>query len=333
MKVVAILFVIILHVVEHIGCQRSNFEVAYGCRFIKSISVSCINLFALATGFLCINSKCRYSRLVKLWVSAVFWGLIMLVICKFCLELDTPIIFYFHAAFPVMYNQYWFFTAYFLLFLMIPFLNSGVRNMSIAQFRHLFIAIAIFICGYSCWGCGDRFVMHYGYSFAWLCVVYVVGAFIRLHFTAKINSGRCFQLTVLIAFFSGFSMPSTNYASGIGIPCFYTSPFTLAISLLIFLGCLNLRFSEKVAKFLKVVSATTFGIYLIHVQPFVWVNVWLYYLRQVKVESILGLIFAVFSLSFIVFVALVIAEHARIKLFERMGIERLTAKVDRILPR
>ena len=338
-KVVAIFFVMVHHVSDcGLDWQCTNLNLAYVHTLIHSVSYSCIDLFALATGFLCVNSKCRYSRLATLWVAAFFWGLTMLAFSKLCLGLDITWKYYLNAALPVLRQQYWFFTAYFMLFLVMPFLNSGIKSITKRELHHLLVAIAIFLCGYSCLGCGDQFQMHSGYSFGWLCVVYVIGAYIRIYSPLKMSPPKCFCVAGVIAFVCCFRQLLSIVIS-YRIPgdrfCLsaYTSPFTLAIALFIFIGCLNLSFSERIARFLKTAAATTFGIYLIHVQPFVWKNIWHFHLHQIQVGSISKLIVLVTSLSLLTFIAFAIVEHIRLKVFDRLGINRLIGKIDLLFPR
>lgn len=337
-KIIAIFLVLVCHVsYRGLDVSHDSLGLAYVHTLIHSVSFSCIDLFALATGFLCLNSKCRYSRLATLWVAAFSWGMIMLVLSTFCPGLNVPCSFFANAALPVLNRQYWFFTSYFMLFLAMPFLNRGIKGLEKREFHHLLAAIAIFLCGYSCLGRGDQFRMCYGYSFVWLCVVYIIGAYIKLYNPITIPPKTCFCLAGAIAFASSFreflsalfsyEIPGSQFST-----ISYTSPFTLAVAIFIFMGCLNLTFSERTANLLKKISATTFGIYLIHSQPFVW-DVWRYEFHKIKVTSIGNLLLLVSSFSFIAFVSFSLMEHLRLKVFERLGINRLINKIDNILPR
>lgn len=277
-KIIAIYFVMIHHVSDcGVDVSIGNNACSYVHLLIHSLSYSCIDLFALATGFLCVSSSCKYSRIVNLWLSAFFWGLVMLLACRI-VGYSVPLKYFFNAAFPIWRSQYWFLTAYFMMFFFMPFLNKGIKAMSRREFHHLFTVIAIFICGYSIYS-GDLFSLRRGYSFPWLCIVYLIGAYIRIFNPCHWNTSTCFVSAVVVAFITclrqlislliGWRIPGDRFCL-----VSYVSASTLCIAILIFLGCLKLEIGEKTSRFLKTVSTTTFGIYLIHVQPYVWKNVW-----------------------------------------------------------
>ncbi len=337
-KIIAIFFVMVHHVSDcGLDVQSGNLTLTYVHRLLHSVSYSCIDLFALATGFLCVNSSCRYSRIVSLWVSTVFWGVTVLLFSQFCLGYSIPFKSWFNALFPVWRAQYWFFTAYFMLFFFMPCLNRSVKNMTKREFQHLLVAIGIFICGYSLCS-GDRFSMRYGYSFPWLCIVYLMGAYLRIYPPRKLKPRFCFSMAFLIAFIAclrqllpiliGVRIPGDRF-----VIISYVSPFTLGVAIMIFLGCLNMTIGDKVGRFLKTTAATTFGIYLIHVQPFVWQNIWHTNLHKIKVDSPIELVSLVLIISIVTFVGFATLEHCRLKLFAVLGIDNLIQKVDTFIRR
>lgn len=336
-KIIAIYFVMIHHVSDcGIDVINSDFVCLYVHSFIHCISYSCIDIFALATGFLCVNSSCRYSRIVNLWLSAFFWGLTMLTVC--CLAgYSIHWKFFVKAAFPIWRNQYWFLTAYFMLFFFMPFLNKGIKGMSRKEFHHLFAAVAIFICGYSIYS-GDLFSLRRGYSFPWLSIVYVIGAYIRLFNPCQWSASTCFMSAGGIAFITclrqfisiliGYRIPGDRFCI-----VSYVSASTLCIAILIFLGCLKIDVGAKVGGLFKNVAATTFGIYLIHVQPFVWNCVWYEKLHQIKITNVSQMIVVVFGIATATFIVFSIFEYLRIKMFKKFGVDCLVAKIDNIIKR
>ena len=332
-KIIAIFFVMVHHVSDcGVDVQTGNLTLSYFHILIHSISYSCIDLFALATGFLCVNSSCRYSRIVSLWVSTVFWGVTALLFTHFCLGYSIPWKIYFNALFPIWRGQYWFFTAYFMLFFFIPCLNKSITNMTKLEFQHLLVVIGVFICGYSIYST-DLFSMRRGYSFPWLCIVYIIGAYLRIYPPRKLSSVVCFSIAALIAFITCFRQ-FVSAIIGFRIPgdrfCLisYVSPFTLAIAIMIFIGCINMMFSDKMSRFLKTVATTTFGVYLIHVQPFVWKNVWMAKFHSIEVGSVSGLFLIVFLFSVGTFVGLSLLEYCRLLMFSKIGIDKLICKID-----
>lgn len=338
-KIIAIWLVIVVHISGSISISASSFGITWFNSIFLSVSMSCIDLFAIATGFLCITSSCRYSRLLSLWVTTVFWGVVMLFFAHFAIGLEIPIRAWVKATLPILGDQYWFFTAYFMLFLFMPLLNNGLTTLDKSEYRRLLIALTIFICGYSCVGFGgDRFSMSAGYSFPWLAIAYVFGAYIRLYWFGKHSFHWYFAIAFAIAllpcvrqFLSilvGFRIPGDRFCL-----VSYTSPFTFAVAIFLLLGSLRVQIkNEKLCCALKMMSSCTFGIYLIHVQPYIF-GVWRTEWHKVQVTNGWTLLAVILGGSIALFVGLCLIEFVRIKLFTILGIEKLIARFDKLLPR
>lgn len=101
-KIVAIVLVVIHHISDFglfINVYNPNM-LTWAHSYIHSIAYSCVDVFALATGYLCISSRCKYSRLVQLWIAAVFWGVLLLT-CHLLLGCDIGAMRFVRALVPV----------------------------------------------------------------------------------------------------------------------------------------------------------------------------------------------------------------------------------------
>lgn len=338
-KILAIFFVMVHHVSDcglTINLQTPTM-LSWIHSLVHSVAYSCIDIFALATGYLCVDSKCKYSRLATLWLSAVFWGVLMLLLCQFVGGHEIVAKQYIKALMPVLGRQYWFLTAYFMLFLFMPLLNAAVSAMSKQEYNRFLAAVLIFMCGYTNLGV-DPFGLSGGYSFLWLAVVYLFGAYIKRYSPIRIGSAKCFAIAMFFAFlpclrqlFSlilGFRIPGDRFSF-----VAYPSVFTLFVAVFVFIGCLNLKYGAKVSRLARVVASTTFGVYLIHVQPFVWHNVWYATLEKIEVSTIPFYIGVTIGLSVMTFVILSAIEFVRLKLFDVLKVPQMLLKIDKVLPR
>ncbi len=300
--------------------------------------MSCIDLFAIATGYLCLTSSCKYSRLLSLWVSAVFWGMAMLVLCDTILGFDVPWKYYVNAAFPILRGQYWFFTAYFMLFFFMPLINKAMLNISRKEFDRLLVAMLLFMGIYS-WSGKDLFYLKHGFSFVWLFSMYLVGGYIRLYDPIRMKPAKCFLIASGLAFlpsvrqllsiFVGFRIPGDSF----GLAS-YVSPFTIGVAVFIFVGCLHLRIeNQRFVKLITAVSSTTFGIYLMHAQPFVWAKLWLPSMHKIVTYDIAMYMLYALLIPVIAFVVMSCVEYLRIMLFEKAGVHRILSRADDVLSR
>ena len=91
------------------------------------------NGFALISGIVGYKSH-RYSKLIYLWLTVVFYSVgIHLYIKyfhkKFIIVNDISVEF-----FPIIFKRYWYFTAYFGMYLFLPVINKGISCLTIVFF-------------------------------------------------------------------------------------------------------------------------------------------------------------------------------------------------------
>lgn len=337
-KIIAIFFVVAIHSCNQFTFDRANLPLSWVVSFFVSITLSCIDLFAIATGYLCLKSSCKYSRIVKLWLSALFWGMTMLVVSDTILGFDVSWKSYVNAGFPILRSQYWFFTAYFMLFIFMPLINKAITNISKKEFNRLLVAMLVFMGVYS-WSGKDVFNLKEGYSFVWLLSMYLVGGYIRLYNPIAMRPAKCFVIALGFAFLPcirqllsilvGFRIPGDRF-----LLASYVSPFTIGVAVFIFVGCLQLKVHNKrVSNLISAVSATTFGVYLIHVQRFVWSSIWLPSMHKIETQTIGMYVACSLFVPVIAFVIMASVEYIRLKLFEKLGVNKVLSRIDEILPR
>jgi surface polysaccharide O-acyltransferase-like enzyme len=162
------------------------------------------NGFALISGIVGFRTN-RYSNLMHLWLVVFFYsaGIHFYIkhfkknyVIKYNISID---------CFPVIFHRYWYFTAYFGMYLFLPLINKGISCLTKNEFRLVIIStLGIFIF----WKdfknpYEDVFKMREGLSMIWLLTYYIVGAYIGkypIHF-----SGIKKFIFNMICFFISFS--------------------------------------------------------------------------------------------------------------------------------
>lgn len=76
-----------------------------------------------------INSKITLKKIIKLWLPIFFWSLILYLIMGKVTSNPFTIKSLIKSIFPIVFAQYWFMTAYFFMYLLIPILNIIVKNI------------------------------------------------------------------------------------------------------------------------------------------------------------------------------------------------------------
>ena len=133
MRMLAMLFVTILHVLGQGGIlngaepRSANYWIAW---FMEVGAYCAVNCYALISGYVGVNSKYKYSSVILLWLRVVFYTILITGIFSVILPEAVSLVHWKNAVFPVMTGQYWYFTAYFCLYLLTPFINKMIQEMS-----------------------------------------------------------------------------------------------------------------------------------------------------------------------------------------------------------
>lgn len=263
-KVCGVFLVFVVHILNRGGVIRAVAEHSSqqkGAWLLLAIGYCCVNCFGIATGYLMAEKKVKYARLLELWLQVFFYGEIITLLFSFFAPQYLEKHAFRIATFPVLSVEYWYFTAYVGLFLFIPFLNKMLASMS-KQLLALLSCTILFICIYSL-SDTDVFGLGKGYSMLWLVILYLVGAILKKVDLEKIPTWVCWLgifLNTAITFIASFSKEyqDTFYS--------YTSPFILGNAICLFFLCKKIQWKKEHC-WISWLSAASFGVYLLHVQP------------------------------------------------------------------
>lgn len=159
------------------------FEIATGCA---------VNVFALISGYVMWHSKTTVSRISELWMQVFFYGALMTGIFFAIMPESIGPSSLVNTIFPFTRSNYWYMTAYFGMYLLIPVLNAGIQNITKKAFGASLFACFIFFSIIPVFLLENPYGFSGGYSMLWLCLMYLVGAYIskyRIAEKAKKSTG------------------------------------------------------------------------------------------------------------------------------------------------
>lgn len=193
-----------------------------------------------------------------------------------------------NAFLPVIRKDYWYFTAYFLMFFLIPLFNAALNNLSRRQLRAVLL-ISVFLFTFipcfarlKLWdgGISDLFWTSGGYNTCWLSLLYLVGGYVRLYSPFENVKNWFFALLFFASSILtlGVKLGVEKFlpfwkAAGLNSTLVnYTSPtiFLCGFCLLMIFCRLRISHGKKLIAFL---SPLAFGVYLNHVNPLIWNDV------------------------------------------------------------
>lgn len=326
-KIIAMVFVVGTHV------AGSGFPIEGGgaLRWIRATTLglfdSCIDIFAIASGYVGIMAQFRLSRIVELWLQVVFTCVVcslgLVWVTGSSLGLDEWI----RSFMPIAGAKYWYMTAYFMLAFTMPFLNAGVSALD-RKTSGLVIAIMLaIVCGQSFVGIKGGLGVEAGYSYAWLVILYLVGAYWRLYGDRlEFSTLHWFLPMVPLAFVSGVvpnylpsAIASRVYWLG------YISPFTVALSVCIFGWALSLKVENvRAQQAIKLVSSCTLGVYLFYYTPLIYGHAIKPYITSVHPTGAVSWWSYVMGTTLVVFGLCAILDYARQLIFK--GVKHYAVK-------
>jgi surface polysaccharide O-acyltransferase-like enzyme len=171
-------------IINHIIYQEKTLSKFKPFKQFKKLKLLHILLFWHNNGFAFISGfigykKHKYSNLFYLWSSVFFYSI---VIHLFYLKYKPQIIIndkFYYNLFPIIFNRYWFFTAYFGMYLFLPIINKGIAYLTKSELKICFISLLIiFVFWHDIMNLdNDIFFINKGFSVLWLLIFYISGAY------------------------------------------------------------------------------------------------------------------------------------------------------------
>lgn len=313
------------------AAQGTQLSVSWLIEIAAYCAVDC---YAIISGFVCYReaeTKYHYTKYISFWVP-IFTYSFGITLCTFILKPEAhgfgELI---RAALPISTSLYWYANAYTGLFFIIPWLNKLVRSCSKSEMNIL--ALLIFFV-FSCYATvssnySDVFRLESGYSFAWLTILYTLGAWIKKcdisHIMARgfwiALSAVCILITWLTHVF----------VSSLFVTYISPSIVIVAISLVAFFSTATL--TKKLLTFTAIFSPAAFGVYVLHLHHIIWNKFIDGKFAWIATSVAWKIPFEVFISAAAVFVVCIVVERIRISVFNVLGISKLILIIERLLER
>ena len=338
-RVISMFFVVILHIIGEGGVIEASESVASVLIFniIYTIIRGCTNIFAIVTGYLMCSKKIKLSRYIYLHLQVSFIAVICSVFSSLYLNHDILMIksYFFTWIFPVLLETYWYFTAYTILYMLIPLINKFIDLISKKEYIILLTIL------YSCFFFIPTFLSRDGFDI-FLCgqplcliIMYLTGAYIKKY---NFNlSLRTLLLTFVIlalglgtcaTFLDGFKIPILEKKIE-----FINSDFSFGIvimSVVIFLLFRKIKIKSNAAK--KVImyfSSVAFTVYLVHTYPSIYIRLIRHNMGWIA-DYGFGLdILIVLGLSVAIFLVSAFVGRIQERIFKIIKIKELSAFIEK----
>ncbi len=273
------------------------------------------NIFILISGYFLLNSEnTNMKKVINLFIQTLFYsitlGLVAIKLNLININLSNII----RIIFPFSPNDYWYISIFIILMLLVPYLNKVIANTTKSQLKKLILILLVLFSIVPTIAMIENIYISLG-AFVTL---YFIGAYIRKYSNKKFENIKktlllsiiwfliCVILTILCDI-NGF-----DKINSFVWPMFRTPILFLSIS--VFLLFKNIKIKNN--KFINYVASTTFGIYLIHMNPNIWKLIWRVFFDNSIYFYKLNFPIIMFIQCSIVFIVCSVIEMIRNKIFK-----------------
>lgn len=336
LRILSAIQIPILHVIGQgglLGSGSGHIDVIW---FLEIASMCAVNCFAMLSGYVDAGRHWRWSSMLRLHLTVSFYTLSITAVFAWLRPETVGISEWLAALFPVYYYQYWYFTAYFGLFFLLPILSRGLAGLSRSQCGALAGTLVLLYSLLPSAFKTDAFRTGKGYSFVWLLLLYLLGGALRRLEPERTGSPWGFLALYVISAAATWALHRQLQAAGqkeyAGFLISYLSPGVLLCATALLLFCGRLSVGRAGAWFVRLFSPLSFSVYLIHTHPLIWEYVLKNRFLPYGDYAPGRLVLAIVGTALGIWLGCSLLDLIRLNLFRLLGVSRLCEWADTKLP-
>lgn len=344
LRIFLMMLIVAGHLFVHTGIRDTltNYSLEWGLTWILQTIILCaVNCFVLITGYFAnVRSYAiRLRKILLLYGQVLFYSVSVYLILLIIGKTDFSLMGAIRAIFPFLSGQYWFFSSYILLMLLIPFLNYMLNHLSDFALKiltsiivALFYVLPIFKIVFM------QFDKDEGMGIIGFVTLYIIGHALS-RFKLKISKFKCvigIVLNCAIMFASkivlAYIVEKAQMNAGSSLLYNYNTIFQLINATLLLFFFKEIKIKNKATKLISFVSASMFGIYLLHEQPNLRWIIWNEQLKGLLLESKTAVyIILIFAIPIAVFLSCLIVDILRRLLGKALAKIKPVQKINKVL--
>lgn len=319
----------------------------YAAWLLESFSIAAVNTYVLISGYFLVEAKFRIKRVIALVFQILFYSClipVILILTGVLLPEELTLYDIWQSIFPIQMKQYWFMSAYIVMFLFTPVLNAAVHAMKKGQLQTV-IVLMLLIESLGKTVIPARLALDSeGYDALWFMTVYLIAAYIRLYgipFLEKKNRAAvcyvssCLGIYGLLLLIRGWYLATGRFEDFMKSPTGYNHLLTIGAAVALFYMFRNWEFGKKEsvpAVLIGRAAPYSLGVYLLHEQIYVRFE-WPFLLGADRCTSVGSLLGHWVIAILIVMVCGLFADYIRGLLFRGAGRFFAGGRIDRALER
>jgi surface polysaccharide O-acyltransferase-like enzyme len=276
LRILSMLMIVIWHVCVH-GIEKNgdfsnmteiNNFIYY---LIKSLTVVGVNIYILISGYFLCKSKYKLQKTVRLvFETFVFSMGIYLTLVTFgfvTFSIKTLVT----SLFPVFFGEYWFVSVYLVLYLLSPYLNLVITNLTKESHLKMLSLLFAIDCVWQFIYGGINLGVNYGVGLFHFIFLYLLSSYIREYGFVIKNLKKSHYIFIYILLSLTISIGGFVLSGKIDRIYAYNSPLVVCMAYSIFMFFKHLSIKSNV---INKSAVYVFGIYLIHDNDFMRDMLW-----------------------------------------------------------
>lgn len=268
-RVLGMLSIVIHHLIYH-GKAKVKYSQYKELELLNVLLMWHVSSFGIISGIVGKRTH-KFSNLLYLWILVLFYSLLFYI--KFNkINRDILIL----KLFPVMHNEYWYFSAYFGIYPFLPFINIGIKAFTQIEIKKsiyiMILAFFILATFYS-----DTFGLKKGYCSFPLLIYYIFGSYSGIYIFRRINlkiyrwlAGFICFLTFMASTLLCYNVRTNQNLINLDFKLksllrggIFSFPILCQIFTIVVVIA-QINFNKHIGNFLTFLGPLTFDVYLIH---------------------------------------------------------------------
>lgn len=139
-----------------------------------------VDVFVLISGYFLVTdsgSLFNFKRVLKFWVQVFTYSAVIYIVSGISGISEFGVVSGIKTVFPITFELWWFASAYFVLYLIHPFINIFLRRLNQEEYRNLLVILLILWCVIPTFTDTD----YQSNYLVWFAAVYCTAGYVRLY--------------------------------------------------------------------------------------------------------------------------------------------------------
>lgn len=351
MRIIGMYDIVLFHILIDSNIYYKYRQYKNQLKYLEVFTNWHISNFGIISGIVNFrnNRSLKYANIIYLWLLVTFYSLSIHFYYNKKYRPRISSSYKIKYFFPVVFNNHWYFSSYFGMYLFLPIINRGILYLTKKEFEFIVFSIIFIIILWKDYNIknstdnNDPFNMNSGRSMIGLIVFYIIGAYIGKYVIEGNKNKKIYYylICIFIFVFSGYLCNYyLNHNGKNNFEILLRNLFGFRLNSVAMVSqtiSLNLLFSQikynkYISKMISFFGKLAFGVYIIHdhidIRYIIFKDLFKNYAYNLKIKFVLLLVFQK-ALKYFSFCILI--EFLRLLIFNLFRVKKLCMYIDKLI--